>query len=87
LFTGSFDVLVAVVVALMLAGRHVQKKEKAQAAAKADATIADLNARPAAIRARLREQNRTGELAPIPGWRWTSDNLLERDTRPTAGRG
>jgi hypothetical protein len=42
-------------------------------------SVASINAKPADIRARLREQNRTGELAPIPGWHWTSGNLLERE--------
>lgn len=42
-------------------------------------SVASINSKSAEIRARLREQNRTGELQAIPGWHWTGDDRLECD--------
>jgi hypothetical protein len=83
-FTTSwqFDAIVGGIIALAAFGYLASRRETRALATTLEQvrnSVARINARPAEIRARLREQNRTGELAPIPGWHWTDGDLLEYD--------
>jgi hypothetical protein len=76
----TVPVIAVILGALALVGVAARRKRDAGTPLdQVRVSVASINARPAEIRARLREQNRTGELAPIPGWHWTDGDLLEHD--------
>lgn len=80
--------MVASVIGLRIYGKHSPSRKAGPrfgAAGPEDAAIvADLNTRPTDVRAAIRERNRTGDLASIPGWHWADGDLLERDAEPQA---
>lgn len=61
-----------------------QYRESFRTGKNAVATVAEINTRTPAIRAKLREHNRAGRWPEMPGWHWTDGDLLERDTEPQA---
>jgi hypothetical protein len=76
------DILAGVLVLAAIWARRAEKRKAA--AGTVEAIVADLNTRPTEIRARIREQTRTGELDCIPGWHWADGDRLERDTESQA---
>jgi hypothetical protein len=80
--------MVASVIGLRMYGKHGPSRKAGQrfgaAGPKDAAIVAALNTRPAYVPAALRERNRTGDRASIPGWHWTDGDPLERDAEPQA---